>query len=83
MNMGVAVAIFFFPWWIVGISIAILSLYFSKYYEIIGAGFLIDLVYGAPVAYFFGFPYTVTLIATVFFIVVQYIKSRLRHYDTI
>ena len=41
------VAVFYTPWWVVAVLGLIGAFYCSQYYEVIVAGLLIDILYGA------------------------------------
>lgn len=73
--------LFIAPWWIV-MSVAVLFLfYFKNYFEILIFGFLLDLLYGAPVSAYYGMGYVISVIAALAFALVAVVKNRLVFYD--
>lgn len=52
--------------------------FFRSYYEIIVAGFLIDMLYGAPRALFFGSSVIVGPLMAMLYLFAQWIKIRVR-----
>ena len=71
-------SVLFFPWWVT-LCVGSLSFFlFSGYYELIAAGLLIDLLYGAPLARFGGFTQVSALGASCLFFALLVIKRRMR-----
>lgn len=69
---------FFLPWWVACIAAAGLFFLFPHFYELIAVGFLLDLLYGAPLPRFFGFQFVLSLAALLLFILLRQVKRRMR-----
>jgi hypothetical protein len=54
--------------------------YYRRYYEALVAGLALDVLYGAPTTIFFGFQFVFTLLFAVLFVVMHYVKTKLRWY---
>ncbi|MFZ2569706.1 MAG: hypothetical protein WAX44_03815 [Minisyncoccia bacterium] len=63
-----------FPWWFSVILVSILTMYFKDYYEIIFFGFTLDMLYSSN----FSLTYSFGLYATVFLIMISFIKKYIR-----
>lgn len=75
--------IFFFsivyaPFWLTLIALAVGVFYFKNYYEAIGGGLLIDMLYGVPLVKFFDIPFITTIVCTAVFIIVTRLKQNIR-----
>ena len=54
ISIVICLAIFFVPWWSIGVAGIIAAIQFRHYYELIIIGYLLDLVYmGAATQYMF------------------------------
>ncbi len=62
------------PWWVFVPFILAETIYLKDYFEVIFFGFLIDILYSIQ----YPFPYTAMAYATVFVLVVMYIKTKIR-----
>ena len=62
------------PWWLSVVILTGLTIYFPTYLEVIFFGFLFDTLYSSN----YTFPYVGLCIATVFLIVVMFVKTRIR-----
>jgi hypothetical protein len=72
-------AVFLFPWWLVLVFLMASLFYFSRFYEAIGVGLLLDSVYATgSVAVWF--PYMLTCSTIVLVVCVQFIRARLIMY---
>lgn len=75
-------SLFTMPWW-VSCVVAIAGIFFfTDFYEIIIAGFIMDIVYGTANATFIGIQFTNTLAAGFFLAVGTFIKNRMRFYPS-
>jgi hypothetical protein len=73
-------SLFIVPWWL-SLSVALVGVFFfSRFYEIIIAGVVVDILYGVPQASFFGFQYISSIVTVLFFIGGEYIKKRMIFY---
>lgn len=73
------ISVFLFPWWVTLLFLVASLFYFSRFYEAIGLGLLMDSVYATgSVATFF--PYMLTCSTIVLIVCVQYIRARLIMY---
>src|SRR3989344_4581768 len=80
-NLILLALLFIAPWWIV-MSVAVLFLfYFKNYFEILIFGFLLDLLYGAPVSAYYGMGYVISVIAALAFALVAVVKNRLVFFE--
>lgn len=68
-----------FPWWLT-LGFMLLLLITARAYEVLLWGFVLDAVYGAPIRQFAGIPALFTLSAAAAFVVVEFVKPRLRFY---
>ena len=74
-------SVLFLPWWVM-IIIGIVALFkFNAFYEIVMWGLLADLLYGADVALFYNFGLFLSLGVLLLFIVIEFLKSRIRFYQ--
>lgn len=70
LNMGVTLALA-----LIGLLVL------RNFYEAIAAGVILDLLYGAPLARFGGFSYIATVGMTGAFVVLAYVRRRLRIHE--
>lgn len=69
---------FLSPWWVTFLAATALFFVFPNFYELIAAGMLLDLLYGAPVPRLFGFQFALSLFALLLFILLGAVKRRMR-----
>lgn len=79
-NAALIASILFLPWWVSLLASVIFLFNIENYYEIIGAGFLLDVLYGAPTAGFYGLEFAMTLSASLIFLISGPLKRRLIFY---
>jgi hypothetical protein len=73
-------SIFFGPWW-VSVLLGIGLLFYAESYEVIIGGFLMDILYGAPIpVYPFQGMYFFTILFLLLFIAIFYLKGHLIFY---
>ena len=71
-------AVLYAPHWTIPATMALVCVFsFDDFYEILFAGFLIDVIYGSPIAWAGGFSYMYTLFALLVFLGVGSLKTRL------
>ncbi len=70
---------FFLPWWISFIFAIAAVFYFNGYYDIVGIGFICDILYHTETTKIglYGF----TLFACIIFVLIKQIKKRLMVYE--
>jgi hypothetical protein len=78
-NAVLGLAVFTLPWWVT-FAIAVLFLVRFSGYEILFWGFVMDVLYGASLPGFFGFPFMGTAGAALLLMVSFLIKRRLIFY---
>jgi len=78
LDIILLLSVLFLPWWITIILALALVFYFKLYYEFIIAAVLTDMLYGVPKAWLFDLAIMYTTFSIVLFILVQWIKTRLR-----
>jgi len=66
------------PWWLVAVLASIAAFYFRRWAELVAIGIILDSLYNGPAGWFGGFPYTMTLVAIVTLLVIEYLKTFLR-----
>lgn len=62
------------PWWLSAIILVGLTIYFPLYLEVLFFGFFFDALYAVR----YTFPYTGLSVATVFLLVVIFVKTQVR-----
>jgi hypothetical protein len=62
------------PWWLFGLVLIGLTIYFPFYLEVLFFGFLIDALYSVK----YSFPYIGLTIATIFLLVVMFVRTKVR-----
>lgn len=77
LGVGLLAAFWVLPWWLVALFTLIGFIIFNNYYEGLGAGLLIDLVYGARVVDTNVWPFPFFLVAVLLFFLVPPLKYRL------
>ena len=68
------IAVVTLPWWVSAVLLAAATIYFPYYLEVLFLGFLFDTLYASRV----GFPHEALLTAFVFFLVVSFVRTRIR-----
>ncbi len=66
------------PWWLVLPCAAVFFFIFEHYVEFLLLALFMDLIYGAPLAHFFGFQFILSLGSAVLFLALTFIKKRMR-----
>ncbi len=69
-------SILFFPWW-VSVFLGVLLLFAGEGYEVLFGGVLLDVLYGAPLPFFFHFPALYTALFSLLFLFVRVVKPRM------
>ncbi len=72
--------IFFLPWWVSVMLGVIAAFIFHDFYELVVVGVIIDSLYNASIPRFYHFQFVVSVSLVVIFILIQYIKPKLRFY---
>ena len=62
------------PWWVSAILLALLTIYFPFYIEVLFFGFLIDTLYSVQN----NFPYNALTLAFVFLLVTMFVRTQIR-----
>lgn len=71
-------SIFFLPWWVT-LSLALITLFFiPQFIEFVIVGFILDILYSAPLGRFFNFHFVLTLATLGMFLFAGWVKTRLR-----
>ncbi len=70
------------PWWVTLACAGIAALYFDSYYELIGTGLLLDLLYGAPFGPLYGSSYVFVAMSAIFLIALEVAKPHMRFFST-
>ena len=70
----VLIGIVVLPWWLSVVILVGLTIYIPFYPEVLFFGFLFDTLYVSH----YTFPYTALTIATMFLIVVMFVRTRIR-----
>jgi len=65
-------------WWIIFPVGIVCTWHYKKFFEFPLAAFAFDMMYATPRAKFFGFEYIYSLIAIILFIIVVFLKSKIR-----
>ena len=73
-SLGLLLAVFYLPVWIVALFGLVALIYYPNFYEILIPAILFDAIYGAPGAPWFGFQY----LATAFALVAVYLMEELK-----
>ena len=79
MNVALLASILFLPWWFT-VLLAMVHIFMFQAYEIIAWGFVLDTLYGTPVALYYNIEFFSTLLFTTFVILVIPLKHRLIFY---
>jgi hypothetical protein len=75
-------SIFLLPWWCSLIIFCIGIFAIERWYEGLAFALFYDLLYGVPEMRFYGFIFVATLLASVLFVVAEFLKTKLRSYST-
>lgn len=81
LDAAIVLSIAIFPWWLTFFLIALGLLIFSKFYEAFLFGFILDSLYFVPREIFWNIPFISFLIVIISFLLINWIKRRLRLYD--
>lgn len=71
-------SVFFLPWWIVFIFASVSFFMFNDYYELLGAGFILDFMYGIPLSRYGEFQFIFSLSSLALFFLFSSLKKRMR-----
>ncbi|MDP3735576.1 MAG: hypothetical protein Q8R39_04070 [bacterium] len=71
-------AAFFTPWWLVVPGAALLLFRYHSAYELIVLGVILDALYGLPVRQLGGFRFPFTVLCTLLFLMLEFLRPRLR-----
>lgn len=77
-DIALVVFVLTVPWWVTFLAAAALFFVFPNFYELIAAGMLLDLLYGAPVPRLFGVQFALSLFAFLLCILLGAVKRRMR-----
>lgn len=77
LDILLAASIFFAPIWVTLILAVTAFFLFNNFYELIIAGLLVDLMYGAPEARYGGFLFVTFISSIVLFFILTITKKRL------
>lgn len=69
---------FLLPWWLVLFSACVMVFVFGNFFELLLVAFLIDLLYGSPLPYFFNSSFILSIGAAVSYVVLSVIKTHIR-----
>lgn len=72
------VSALFYPWWVIFLVAIMGSILFDKYYEVLVAGIVLDLLYSAPTPFLFDIPLVFTIGGVIVFGVNMFSKRFLR-----
>jgi len=79
-NIILLLGILYAPWWATAALAALLAFYFTRYYELIVAGILIDMLYGNSTLFFIHTPYVFSVSAVLLYALIGFLKTKLRVY---
>ena len=80
LDLILFLSLFATPWW-VSLIIALAGIFFfTHFYEIVVAGFIMDIVYGTPNASFFGIHFLSSIVAILLLVIGAFIKKRMIFY---
>jgi hypothetical protein len=65
------------PWWITIAAALTATIFFHRYYELVGFGLLVDLMYGLPSDGFLSIPFLHTLAALLILGFIEVMKSHI------
>jgi hypothetical protein len=68
----------FFPWWVILLVAAVGAVMFDRYYEVVVAGVVLDLLYASAIPVFFDIPLVFTLGSLILFGVNVFSRKFLR-----
>jgi len=78
-NVALLFGVFYAPWWLVILVAVLFTFWFRNYVELIIAGLCIDMLYGHGAATLF--PFVITLGSAAIFLVIAFLKTKLRIYE--
>lgn len=74
----ILLSILYLPWWFTAF-LALLGIFlFKNFYEVVFAGFLLDLLYGTAVKEFYGIWFIFTAFFLILFILMERLKKNIR-----
>jgi len=71
-------SILYTPFWLTLLALIGAAFYFRSYYELIGGGILIDMLYGTPLVKFFDVSFITTIITVSLYFIIDRIKQNIR-----
>ena len=74
IDIGTFIAVIVLPWWLSMIILIILIVYFPVYIEAMFLAFLFDTLYADK----YRFPYIALTSATIFLLLIMFVKTRIR-----
>ena len=77
----IGISIISFPWWWSLIILIAAVFYFPRYYEAFFFGFIMDLLYAAPLAKFYGVVFVSFAATIILFYLIEFFKRRLAFYE--
>lgn len=80
LDIVIVLSVFYLPWWISAILVAIGAFFFDKFYEIFFIGLLLDILYGVKTEKFYGVWFIFTVVFTLIYIIIKYFKKNIRSY---
>ncbi|GMQ95484.1 MAG: hypothetical protein BMS9Abin13_600 [Patescibacteria group bacterium] len=78
LDLAIIFSILYLNWWIAALFAIGGILIFRNFYEAVALGLLIDILYGAPAAEFFGFRFVSTAIFAILFVGVSRLRENIR-----
>lgn len=78
VDIIIIILAFVAPWWLAMILAAAACFYFSRYFEIVFVGFIIDSLYNAPVRAMAFFQFFTALLGLVILVIAEEVRRRTR-----
>lgn len=79
-DIGMFASVLFLPWWVTLLLGIGFFFVFESYYELLISAFLIDILYGVPLALFGGFTAVHTVGTALIYVPLYLIRKRVRVY---
>ncbi|MEK7556075.1 MAG: hypothetical protein AAB523_02175 [Patescibacteria group bacterium] len=79
-DVCILLSVLYAPWWVTAFIGILFVFYFSNYYELIAAGVLVDVLYGNNSTPLFHIPFIFSIDSVVFYVLVQFLKTKMRMY---
>lgn len=76
-DIALVLVIIVFPWWVSLPCACILVFYFENFYEIVFAGFFLDLLESSPSSRYFGFVYFFSALSIILFFILRWFKTKI------